>query len=172
MNYKQSIGVLLLIAMSPGVLAQNPALTGVFVNPAQSSKSIEAAIEVATKEFNFVARPIARSRLKKHSPAITRVEIGQGDAITIKLGDAKPTIHSPSQPPVKWTRPDGEVFNVTMQWQGATLLQTFESEEGTRVNRYSLSADGQQLMMDVTLTGPQLKRAVKYMLMYTRDGQK
>jgi hypothetical protein len=171
MNYKQSIGVLLLIA-SPAALAQNPSLTGVFVNPAQSMANIEKAIEVATKEFNFVARPIARSRLKKHSPPITRVEIEQGPAITIKLGDAKPTIHSPGQPPIKWVRPDGEVFNVTMQWQGATLLQTFESEEGTRVNRYSLSADGQQLTMDVTLTGPQLKRAVKYVLTYTREAQK
>jgi hypothetical protein len=172
MNYKNLIGATVLLAMSPIVLAQNPSLAGVFVNPSQSSAGIEAAIESAVREFNFVARPSARSRLKKHNPVVQRVEIKQDVLIAITLANAKPTAHTPGQPPVKWTRPDGEVFDVTMEWQGATLIQTFKSEEGTRVNRYSLSADGQQLMMDVTLTGPQLKRAVKYMLTYTRDGQK
>ena len=169
MNYKKSIGTIVMVAMSSTVLAQNPAITGVFINPSQASASIEAAIEVAIKEFNFVARPIARSRLKKHNPVLQRVEIVQGELIAITLANAKPTAHRPGQPPAKWTRPDGEVFDITMAWQGATLIQTFKSEEGTRVNRYSLSPDGQQLMMDVTLTGPELKRAVKYMLTYARD---
>lgn len=168
MNYKNIIGAIALL-IAGVAQAENPVMQGMFVNANQSDAPIKAAIESATQEFNFVTRPIARSRLKKHSPAITRVEITQDTIISIKLGNTKPSQHAPGQPSVKWSRDDGEVFDVTMEWHGPTLIQTFKSEEGTRVNRYSLSPDGLQLMMDVTLTGPQLKRVVKYMLTYTRE---
>jgi len=164
------MGVILLM-LSSVALPESPALQGVFVNPAQADAGIDSAIEAATQDFNFVTRPIARSRLKKHSPAIKRVEIRQGAGIEIKLGDAKPSRHAPGQAPVKWVRADGESFDVTMEWQGEALVQTFVSEEGRRVNRYELSPDGQRLTMDVSLTGPQLKRPVKYTLTYTRESE-
>jgi len=169
MNPSKIIGVSWLLAANQLALAQNADLQGVFVNPTQSEAGIKAAIDSATQEFSFIARPIARSRLKKHSPAIKRVEIAQGQAISIKLGGTKPSQHTPGQPPVKWRRDDGEVFDVTMEWQGAVLVQTFVSPEGQRVNRYFLSADGKALSMEVTLSGPQLSRAVRYTLTYLRE---
>jgi hypothetical protein len=169
MNTRKLLTIWGLAVLAVQAHADNPAMQGVFVNHNQSDVPIKAAIESATQEFNFVTRPIARSRLKKHSPAITRVEITQDTVISIKLGNTKPSHNIPGQPSVKWSRDDGEVFDVAMEWHGATLVHTFVSEEGKRVNRYSLSPDGQQLMMDVTLTGPQLKRAVKYMLTYARE---
>ena len=166
--YIRAIGAIGLL-LAGASRADNPALQGVFVNPAQSDASIQAAIEAAAKDFNFVARPIVRSRLKKHNPVLYRVEIKQDGVITITLANAKPSTHTPGQPPVKWTRPDGEVFDVWMEWQGATLIQTFKSEEGTRVNRYDLSGDANKLAMDVVLTGPQLKKPVKYLLTFARE---
>jgi hypothetical protein len=158
-----------LAALAIQARADNPAMQGVFVNPSQSDAGIKAAIDAAAREFNFVTRPIARSRLKKHNPVLHRVEVKQGTAIEITLADAKPSAHTPGQPPVKWTRPDGEVFDVTMAWQGATLIQTFKSEEGTRVNRFSLSPDGNVLSMDVSLSGPYMQREMKYMLTFKRQ---
>jgi len=169
MNGLQIIATLWLLAAGQFALAQNADLQGVFVNPTQSEAGIKAAIESATQEFSFVTRPIARSRLKKHSPAIKRVEITQGEAISIALGHTKPSRHVPGQPPVPWVRDDGEVFEVTMEWQGAALVQTFVSPEGRRTNRYSLSDGGKELSMEVTLTGPQLPRALRYTLTYRRE---
>jgi hypothetical protein len=149
---------------------ENALLEGGFSNPNQSGASIKAAIDQAAKEINFVVRPIARSRLNKTNPVITTVDIGrEGNLITVALNTGKPTMTEPGKPPVKWTRDDGETFDVSTAWHGAALAQTFSSADGKRENRYSLSADGATLTMRVTLTSEQLKAPMQYELTLRRD---
>lgn len=150
--------------------AEEPRLDGVFVNRSSSDEPIRAAIDEAAKEFNFITRPIARSRLKKTNPLVKRIEIHQtGGAISIRLDLSKPTVTEPGKTPIKWTRDDGEVFDVATKWEAGALLHSFVAPDGQRLNRYSISPDGSTLFLDVTLTSPQLKNPVKYRLAFGRS---
>jgi hypothetical protein len=150
--------------------AQERSIQGVFVNQSKSDEAIRIAIDAAVKDFNFIARPIARSRLKKTNPLITRIEIAHtGNAVSIQLDKSKPTVTEPGKPPIKWTRDDGEEFDVSTDWKAGTLQQSFVAPDGTRTNRFSISPDGSILTVDVTLTSPQLKAPVNYRLVFARE---
>ena len=106
--------------------------------------------------MNFIKRPIARSRLKKTNEAHRRVEIGIGRAeISVAFDGHKPVRMPADGSTIRWTREDGETFEVNAAWDGERLVQTFKAEDGTRANAFSVGADG-RLNMLVTLTSPQL----------------
>ena len=158
----------LFVCRAPIAAREGPA--GVFVNPLQSEEPIRTAIEAALKDFNFLTRPFARSQLKKDNPVIKSVAITHGEkAVTITLGPSAPNTTEPGRSAVKWIRPDGEVFDVSTAWEGATLVQTFVASYGKRVNRYTLSADGTALALRVTLSSPQLKKPLEYQLSFNRE---
>jgi hypothetical protein len=69
---------------------------------------------------------------------------------------------------VKWTRDDGESFDVSAQWQTSQLTQTFNAEDGKRLNTFRLGANG-ALILEVTITSAQLPKPVKYSLNYRRS---
>jgi hypothetical protein len=169
-------GVVLLCAALLGGLAARadaPALHGVFVNAAQPEEGIDAAIDAAVRSFNVAARAIARSRLKRVNVALRRVDIARhGAEIAITLGSNTPSTATPGHAPAKWTRDDGEVFDVGLEWQGSTLVQTVTQGESRRVNRFDLSPDGNTLTLAVLVTGPQLQTPVQYQLTFRRDGAK
>jgi hypothetical protein len=174
-NALRALGLLLLLlgAASFGhrtAEAQERPVEGVFVNQSKSDDVIRIAIDAAVKDFNFVTRPIARSRLRKTNPLIARIEVAPvGSKVSIQLDKSKPTVTEPGKPPIKWTRDDGEVFDVSTEWKGRALQQSFAAPDGSRVNRYSVSPDGSALTMDVTLTSPQLKAPVNYRLVFARE---
>jgi hypothetical protein len=168
-----SLIAVLCVALTGGRVARAdaPALQGVFVNAAQPEQGIDAAIDAAVRSFNVAARAIARSRLKRVNVALNRVEVARHDAeITITLGSNTPSTATPGHGPAKWTRDDGEIVDVTLEWQGATLVQTVTSGESKRVNRFDLSPDGNTLTLAVTVTGPQLQTPVQYQLTFRREG--
>jgi hypothetical protein len=83
--------------------------------------------------------------------------------------------HKPVQMPadgstIRWTREDGETFDVNATWDGNRLVQTFKAEDGTRANAFSVGADG-RLTMQVTLTSPQLDQPLVYTLPFSRAVQ-
>jgi hypothetical protein len=150
--------------------AADPSLQGTFVNEQQSAKTIETAIETTVAKMNFIKRPIARSRLKKTNEAHRRVEIGIGrDQISVAFDGRKPVQMPADGSTIKWTRADGETFDVNASWDGERLAQTFKAEDGTRANAFSVGADG-QLKMVVTLTSPQLDQPLVYALTFSRTG--
>ena len=153
--------------------AEDARLHGIFVNRAPSDKLIKEAIDRSVASFNFVARPVARSRLKKSNPVIARAEFGRaGTDVVVKLGAQTPSAAAPGGPTVKWTRDDGEVLDVGYSWDGTTLVQSFKAEDGMRYNRYTLSPDGTMLTVDVMLTSDRLELPVKYQLTLTRESVK
>ena len=70
--------------------------------------------------------------------------------------------------PISWKREDGEPSTVSVAWDGAAFEQTFVSGSGRRINRYSVSADGQTLTIHVAVTGGGLPDAMTYQLVYRR----
>jgi hypothetical protein len=69
---------------------------------------------------------------------------------------------------VKWTREDGETFEVAGTWQDARVTQEFVAADGQRSNVFRLSPDGNELRLDVELTSEQLPAPVRYTLAYRR----
>jgi len=150
-------------------VAQEPALQGTFVSAGTSKEVIDKAIESATAKMNFLVRAVAKSRLKSTNPLYQRIEItNDGAQITVRYDKGKPVVMPADGGIVKWTRDDGEQFDVSAQAQGAQLQQTFKAEDGQRVNEFSLAPDG-TLTLAVTITSPQLSAPLNYTLAYRRQ---
>ena len=172
-QFKEHLPALLLALIGFGAAAayaEDPALQGTFLNEQQSARTIETAIETAVAKMNFIKRPIARSRLKKTNEPHRRVEIGIGqDKISIAFDGRKPVQMPADGSTIRWTREDGETFDVNAAWDGDRLVETFKAEDGTRANAFSIGADG-RLNMLVTLSSPQLDQPLVYTLTFSRTG--
>lgn len=158
------------VCASTGVSAvAQDSLQGVFVNANTSQEVIDKAVDAGVGKMNFIKRPIARSRLKKTNPLYQRIEIGNdGSQISVRFDAGKPVVMPANGNTVKWTRDDGEVFDVSASASGSKLQQTFKAEDGQRVNEFDLASDG-TLTLRVTLTSSQLPEPVRYVLTYKRD---
>lgn len=155
--------------LAPEVQAQTADLQGTFELAADQSADISTAIETAIAEMNFIKRPIARSRLKKTNTAYQRIHIVRSpDAVELTFDQRKPLRIPTNGTPVKWTREDGEVFDVSAQWHSAQLTQTYKAEDGMRTNTFRVGENGRTLYLDVAVSSEQLPQAVKYTLLYRR----
>ena len=161
---------LLAAALAPAARAQNDALRGTFVLNRAASDDVNAAINTTVARMNFVARPIARGRLRKTNPIHDRVVVAWTPAqIAVTTGEAVPVTSAPGVAG-RWRREDGETFGLTQRWEGARLVQTFTAEDGTRTNTYTLGPDGRTLSLDVRITSPRLPRPLTYRLVYGKQG--
>ena len=148
--------------------AQSPGLEGTFVSKASGQAVIDAAIDAGVAKMNFIKRPIARNRLKSTNIAYGRVTIQRSpETISVQFDANAPVVMPLDGTAVKWTRADGEVFDVEAQWHDGRLVQTFKSEDGQRVNTFTI-ADADTLVLDVAVSSPQLPAPVKYQLQFAR----
>ena len=149
--------------------ADESTLAGVYAFDAAASDDINAAIEAAVAKMNFITRPIARSRLKKTNPAYQKIAIARPAGEIVVTLDARKPIQMPDNgSTIKWTREDGEKFDLTANWKNMQLTQTFVAEDGKRVNEFVLGLDGNTMTLQVTLTSEQLDKPVAYKLGYRR----
>lgn len=149
--------------------AQNGGLQGTFVFTAQGSDNVEDVIRNGTAKMNFIKRPIARSRLKKTNLPYQRIAIAHTPAqVSVQRDAAKPIVTPADGKSIRWTREDGEVFDVNTVWDGTRLKQTFVAPDGSRENLFWLSPDGSTLTMQVTIRSPQLPAPIVYKLDYRR----
>ena len=165
--------VLLFSAMFLGssalTTAQKSSLDGTYILDATDSDNMNKVIEDAVGKLNFLTRDIARERLKKLNPAYREVAITSSPSEISVTVDSQPPLRAPAKgAPVVWVGPDGGKVNVSMQFAGRRLEQTFTSADGRRVNDYTLSPDGRTLTMQVRETSPQLHQGVTYKQVYRR----
>jgi hypothetical protein len=159
----------ILLTPCASIAAQGVDFSGTFRLVPEKSDDIDGAIERAIRPMGFVIRPFARSRLRKINTPCTRLTIGATADAVVVVGDAQAPIRTPSNgAPISWRREDGEPFTVTAAWDGGVFEQTFASGTGRRINRYSLSADGQILTMYVAVSGGGLPGTLAYALVYQR----
>lgn len=160
---------LALVVPDAGSAQGNASLNGTFTYDAAASDNINQAIDAAVRDMNFAMRPIARGRLRKTNQPYQRVQISHTAQQVSVTTDGRPAIVSPANgTPVDWTREDGEKLKVSTEWENGTLEQTFQAEDGRRVNAYSVSADGRTMTMNVTVSSPRLKKPLTYKLVYRR----
>ncbi len=145
-------------------------LLGTFANDAQSAEMIRTAIDAAVAKMSFVTRPIARGRLRKANVAHKRVALARTEQEISVTFDAYTPVRMPADGrTAKWTRDDGETFDVTASWSGDSLVQTFKGEDGQRTNTFRVGPDAAALTVQVEVTSPRLPAPVRYSLTFTRQ---
>jgi hypothetical protein len=149
--------------------AQKSGLDGTYILDETDSDNMNEVIEHAVGKLNFLTRDITRERLKKLNPAYREVAITSSPNEISVTVDGQPPLRAPAKgTPVAWVGPDGREVNVSMQFADRRLSQIFTSEDGRRVNDYTLSADGRTLTMEVRETSPQLSQSITYKQVYRR----
>ena len=132
------------------------------------SDDINIAINTATADMNFIARPIARKRLRSTNPPTRIVTIEEfGDSVQVTSDHLISVRSKPDGIPMKWSAFKGEPLNVTTVFENGILSNTFSAGDGARTNRYALREDG-TLEMLVTINSPRLRRPVEYKRVYRR----
>lgn len=155
-------------APTPAVAAAPLTLTGTYALDPGRSDDVTQAIEKTVAELSFLIRPIARGRLTKTNKPYQRVILALSTSQVSIITDVRaPIVTQPDGTPVKWTREDGEVFDVSTVWDGQVLRQTFQAEDGQRVNEYRLASDG-GVVLQATISGKRLASPLQYRLVYTR----
>ena len=141
-------------------------LQGTYKHAPDQSNDVSQAIDKAVEKMNFIKRPIARSRLAKTNTPYQRIHIELGVDEAAVTFDTRQPIRTPLDGrPIKWTRDDGEVFEISATLADGKLLQTFKAADGTRVNSFHKDASG-ALHLDVEVSSSQLPQPVKYELVY------
>lgn len=159
---------LFILGLNTAARAEDPSWVGVFVNDEQSDVGVLKAIETAVADMSFLTRPIARSRLKKTNTLAHRITIArQAETITVRFDQRKPAEMPADGSVIKWTGEDGEQFDVFARLANARLVQTFNAEDGQRVNSFS-TEDAQRLTLEVQVTSPRLPKPLTYTVHYKR----
>lgn len=149
---------------------QAPTLEGTYVLVPEQSDDVAAAIETGVAKMNFITRSVARGRLKKTNPAYQRIAIGRGPAHIEVMFDERAPLRMPVDgSATKWTREDGEVFDVWAEWRGQELVQHYKAEDGERTNTFRIDQSGSALTLEVVVTSTRLPQPVTYSLAYRRS---
>jgi hypothetical protein len=157
---------LLTASATADALAQAP--VGEYLLDETLSDDINTAINVSTASMNFIARPIARKRLRSTNPVTRVITIEElGDSVIITSDREIVVRAKPDGIPMKWTAYKGEELMVTTTYEDGVLFNRFSAGDGARTNRYALREDG-MLEMQVTITSPRLKEPLVYKRVYRR----
>ena len=167
--------VLALLAVLPQAVQAQQQLGGTWTLNRQQSDDINAKINTAVARMNVVVRQIARPRLRSTNTPYPQLVIHtDGGNYRVDM-QGRPSVTSPANgSPVLWHRETGRVcqqvrgdcVRVTTTWGNGHLTQTFQAEDGQRVNVYSV--EGNTLTMNVTITSPRLPNPLTYKLVYNR----
>jgi len=142
---------------------------GTFTYVPEESDDVEAAIGRAVEHMNFLVKRIARPRLRNTNVPYGKVTITRtATELSIATDERAPVVSPAAGTPIKWTREDGEVFDVTTVLEGGRLVQSFTAEDGSRENAFTLSPDGDTLTMTVTIRSDRLREPLVYKLLYRR----
>ncbi len=136
----------------------------------QARQKINHKIDQVVSDMLFIKRPTARSKLQAKTGPCTGLQISfPNDEIAVTC-DNRPIYRSPGNgQPVNYTSQDGSKYKLKQQLQGRTLIQTFISSDGKRVDRLTLGPDGQTLQTHSKLTSSQLPHPLEYELSYQKQ---
>ncbi len=141
-----------------------PIPAGVFT--LQSSPDLPSGIEQATEGVPFLARGLAEKRLVDLNPAYRKVVLSQ-DASTVTIQfDGRQPVRVPLKGGMAWTREDGETFWVSAVASPSKIVQTYKAKDGERTNEFTLSPNGQSLVLKVSVRSPKLSKVLNYSMVY------
>lgn len=133
----------------------------------EARRVVDEAVDDAANQFNFIARGIARSRLKEGTPVHGTVVVSfEGGQVTVAFGNERYTTEL-GRTEVR-QNPDGEEMRVTQRIRpNGQLEQVFETDSGTRRYIYTPLRDG-RMRIATTTDSPQMPQPMYFMLDYER----
>lgn len=164
-------GALLLggAAAPRSLAAQELPMAGTFVLDRDASDDLEAVVDEGLELVDsWWRRPLARGRLEDTNRPYAWTRIAPaGDGVRVETDLW--SLRIPWDGGIDgWERAGGDLENVAAAVEGRLLRVDFRGAEGRRTNVYRLAGDGETLIVDVTITGVQLRDALTYRLVYRR----
>lgn len=170
------VGRLLLAALA--VLVSGVGATGLadfagsWVYDSTRSDRIEDAIEACIAQYPEDAKSSTRDRLLETNE-LTRVLVvsprDSGKKVLIGYEVANNGTVAPLDgSKVPSTNSSGEVFQMSVRLDGDVLVETFQADNGTRTNTYTVGADAQTLVLQARVESPLMPTVLTYRLVYTR----
>ena len=133
------------------------------------SQNVSEAIDAAVEPLNFVVRSVARTRLQKTNQPGATLAIALADGNT-SIDYGRKTVVTPSDgKPVPWGQKEGEPAEVSTRLTGSALVQTFKASDGQKTNRFLLSPDGKELVLETQVASPRLPKPLSYRTVYRRE---
>ncbi len=144
------------------------AIQGVFLLDSLAGDSVEEIIDRGVGLLAWYKRPFARGRLREVTRPAVWVAIDPGaDAVRIRTELHDLTI--PWKGGLRdWEWKPDDFIDVGVGWDDGDLLQSFHGSDGSRFNRYVLSADRRTLELQVRIQSDQLAEPLRYRLVYVR----
>jgi hypothetical protein len=136
---------------------------------ADSSDDINAAIERSVEHMNFIARPIARHRLRVANPLPRQLRIMMAaDTITIQVGAEPPAALPRDGTAVPWRSLGGDKCQASLTVAGDTLVKHVVAHGGQSEARFVLSDSGRRVREHVRISSPHLPKPVDYSVLFSR----
>jgi hypothetical protein len=166
-----------LLAVTPASASADPApdphvaftATFKYAGNAQEEAGRRAAIDKAIASLFFAIRPIARSRLSDGTRIDPSVAFSfTGGQIRVKLPPAPDAVSPEAGGTVNYTDDSGEKSRLSQVFASSKLTQVYATDDGSRRNEWSLSADGSTLSLHVVVSSPKLSAPVIYTLTYKK----
>jgi hypothetical protein len=157
------------ILLAHAVCAQDSTLAVYDVVPDQSD-DINAAIDSSVEHMFFIARPIARHRLRVNNPLPQHLRFDvTPDTITVHLGDQPPAALPRDGTAVPWVSGDGDKCRVSLVIAGDTLTEHIAAHGGQSDTRFVMMDSGRRVREDVRITSSHLPQPVVYSVMFVRS---
>ena len=145
-----------------------PPIQGVFLLDSAAGDSVEDVIDRGVGLLPWYKRPFARGRLRKATKPAAWVSIEPAPD-TLRIRTEVDDLRIPWEGGIQdWRWKPDDYVDVTASWDGDDLLQDFRGSDGSRYNRYVLSADGRRLELRVRIESDQLGEPLRYRLFYAR----
>lgn len=137
------------------------------------SDRIEEAIETCIARYPEEAKEITRERLRETN-RLTRVlfftALDSGKQVRIGYEVADDGTAAPLDgTEVPSTGATGELFQLSVRLENGALVETFQADNGTRTNTYTVAADGKSLVLQAKVASPQMPTVLTYRLVYLRE---
>lgn len=131
------------------------------------SADVTAAIDAWLSKSNFAVRAMARPRLLKANLPAESLSIATSPTEVNVAAGTRSLASRPDGKPVVRTDKSGKELRVAHALNEGKLVQTAQTEHGTRIRTFALAPDRSSLTMDVRVQSPRLPDPLVYRLVYT-----
>jgi hypothetical protein len=152
-----------------------PQIAGIYryVGGEPQRQALLDAIEGVIHDMIFIARPIARKRLRESNmPSDELILAVTADRIMI-VRPGRPMVSAPRDgSQITWKSPDGDAFKVRHRLVGGDrLIQEFVGDGNRSENVFSVDPETGRLTVKTSITADRLPRALHFKTSYQRKPQ-
>ena len=154
-----------------GAASDLTAFSGAWIAEGSSQTTIDRAISSYGSRLDSSTRVMVQQRLKSTNQPTLHLAIAaldSGRKVAIGYEDSPGMATSIDGSPLVSKGRSGEEFQMRVVMKAGVLVESYEAEDGTRTNRYSLSPDGKAMSMEVKVESPYMPEPLGYRVGFTR----